>query len=82
MGVHDSPFQDTSRHLPEPLKIDAKWICGIPGSRNRFSTSAARAWAHEGPFLAAEYAIEEFQLLAAGAILDLYDAAVEAQDFG
>ena len=43
-----------------------------------FSTSAARAWAHEGPFLAAEYAIEEFQLLAAGAILDLYDAAVEA----
>ena len=47
-----------------------------------FSTSAARAWAHEGPFLAAEYAIEEFQLLAAGAIVDLYDAAVEAQDFG
>eukprot|EP00435_Cladocopium_sp_Y103_P001105 s1387_g1.t1 len=42
-----------------------------------FSTSAARAWAHEGPFLAAEYAIEELQLLAGGAILDLYDAAVE-----
>ena len=47
-----------------------------------FSTSAARSWAHEGPFLAAEYAIEEFQLLAGGAILDLQNAAVEASDFG